>query len=174
MLLAKPVVQKLGVYQRREIMRHLQRLSPQDRRLRFGIYMSDAAVERYVNGIDFSRDRIFGIFEDDLALSGVAHLALEARHCTAELGLSVDAACRGRGYGFALLSRCKLEAMTLGYRTLFMHCLAENKIMIHLARKTGMSVVTRQGETDANLALEDATCFDFASEFVGDQLALIE
>ncbi|MBX9810451.1 MAG: GNAT family N-acetyltransferase [Burkholderiales bacterium] len=168
------VVQKLVAFQRGEIARHLTRLSAQDRRLRFGTYVSDAAVERYVRSIDFTRDRVFGIFEPDLTLSGVAHLALESDSGTAELGLSVDSAHRGRGFGYALLNRGKLHAQNFGYKKLYMHCLAENQIMLHLARKAGMRVVTEYGEADAHVALSEATYGDFAREFFGDQIALID
>lgn len=167
-------VQKLVAFQRREITSHLQRLSPEDRRLRFGTYMTDAAIERYVEGIDFSRDKVFGIFDRDLTLSGMAHIALEAENGVAELGLSVDSTRRGKGYGYALLNRGKLHAQNLGYKRLYMHCLTENQIMIHLARKAGMQVVTDSGEADAHVALADATYGDLALEVMSDQVALID
>lgn len=167
-------VQKLAIFQRVQINRHLQRLSAEDRRLRFGTFMSDAAIGRYIEQIDFSRDKVFGIFEAGLALSGVAHLALEPGSGTAELGLSVDSAHRGKGYGFTLLSRGKLHAQNLGYKKLYMHCLSENQIMIHLARKAGMQVVTEQGESDAHVVLGEATYGDLTRELMGDQVALID
>jgi RimJ/RimL family protein N-acetyltransferase len=167
-------VQKLAIFQRLQIKRHLQRLSAEDRRLRFGTFMSDAAIGRYVEQIDFSRDKVFGIFEAGLALSGVAHLALEPGSGMAELGLSVDSAHRGKGYGFTLLSRGKLHAQNLGYKRLYMHCLSENQIMIHLARKAGMQVVTEQGEADAHVLLGEATYGDLTRELMGDQVALID
>ncbi|MEK6592460.1 MAG: GNAT family N-acetyltransferase [Pseudomonadota bacterium] len=167
-------VQKLVTFQTGEIARHLKRLSAEDRRLRFGTYMSDTAVERYVDKIDFSRDKVFGIFETGLVLSGVAHLALEPDSGAAELGLSVDSGHRGKGYGFTLLNRGKLHAQNLAYKKLYMHCLAENQIMIHLARKAGMQVVTEQGESDAHVVLNEATYGDHTRELMGDQVALID
>jgi RimJ/RimL family protein N-acetyltransferase len=168
------LVQKVVAFQREKITRHLQRLSPQDRRRRFGTYMNDEAIERYVAGIDFARDKVFGIFDSDLALMGVVHLALGPGGGTAELGLSVDPEHRGKGYGYALLTRGKLHAQNLGFKKLYMHCLAENQIMIHLARKAGMHVVTESGEADAHVALSEATYGDLAQEFIGDQVALID
>ena len=168
------VVQQVVAFQHEEIVRHLQRLSPHDRRLRFGTYVNDAAVERYVTNIDFARDKVFGIFDPDLKLAGVAHLALESDGGTAELGLSVDPAHRGKGYGYTLLNRGRLHAQNLGYKKLYMHCLAENQIMIHLARKAGMQVVTEHGEADAHITLREATSGDLAQEFLGDQVALID
>ncbi len=168
------VVQKLVAFQRDEIIRHLQRLSPHDRRLRFGTAMTDEAIERYVRGIPFARDKVFGIFEHDMALSGVAHLALDVETDTAELGLSVVPELRGKGYGYALVSRAKLHARNLTYKKLYMHCLAENGVMIHLARKAGMTVVTGYGEADAHVALGDGPLTDYTREAIHDQIALVD
>lgn len=168
------VVQKLVAVQGDEIVRHLQQLAPHDRRLRFGSPMSDAAIDKYARGIDFGRDKVFGIFEHDLSLTGVAHLALDAETDSAELGLSVVPEHRGKGYGYALLSRAKLHARNLAYKKLYMHCLAENHVMIHLARKAGMTVVTQHGEADAHVALEDGPLTDYTREAIHDQIALVD
>lgn len=168
------VVQKLVAFQRDEIIRHLQQLSPQDRRLRFGMAMSDAAIEKYVKGIDFARDKVFGIFEHDLTLTGAAHLALDMETDTAELGLSVVPLQRGKGYGRALLARARLHARNLAYKKLYMHCLAENQVMIHLARKAGMTVVTESGEADAHVMLGDGPLTDYTKESIHDQVALVD
>jgi RimJ/RimL family protein N-acetyltransferase len=169
-----PVVQKLIGFRRHEIIRHLQRLSAQDRRLRFGVCLTDAAIERYVNGIKFTHDKVFGVFESDLTLSGVAHLALDLERETAELGLSVVPELRGKGYGFALLSRAKLYASAVSYKKLYLHCFAENQVIIHLARKAGMTVVTARGEADAHVVLDEGRSADLASEAMHDQIALVD
>ena len=168
------VVQKLTSMQRPAMLRHLQTLSHEDLRLRFGTYMKDAALEQYVNRIDFTHDKVFGIFGRDMLLTGMAHLALDRDHRYAELGLSVEPAQRGKGYGLALLNRGKLSAVTRGYTTLFMHCLAENRIIIHLARKAGLKLVTEQGEVDAHLKLEATSHGAVAQEALEDQIALAD
>jgi RimJ/RimL family protein N-acetyltransferase len=168
------VVQKLSSVQRPELLRHLKTLPAEDRRLRFGTYMMDAALEQYVNRIDFTHDKVFGIFGHDMSLVGMAHLALDHDQHYAELGLSVAPAHRGNGYGLALLNRGKLSAVTRGYTTLFMHCLAENRIMIHLARKAGLKIVTDQGEVDAHLQLEATSHAAVAREALEDQIALAD
>jgi RimJ/RimL family protein N-acetyltransferase len=168
------VVQKLTALQRPELLRQLLALSTDDRRLRFGALMQDAAIARYVDGIDFERDQLFGIFGLDMHLAGAAHLALDREQRFAELGLSVNADERGQGLGFALLQRAKLHAVNLGFRTLFMYCLAENQTMVHLARKAGLKVVTEQGSVDANLLLASPSYGAVAQEAVEDQIALVD
>jgi len=167
-------VHRLNPRHRDDITHHLLRLPPEDRRLRFGQHIRDQAVLDYVSRIDFDSDRVFGVHAADLALAGVGHLALDQAQQIAELGLSVDPACRGKGYGFALLQRAVLHAANLGYRVLFMVCLAENQIMMHLARKAGLTLVVEYGETDARLALDRGTHGGALKEALADQFALVD
>lgn len=168
------VVQRLNPRHREDIVRHLQQLPEEDRRLRFGHAIRDEAIRAYVEGIDFGRDRAFGIHSDALELVGFAHLALDAAEDTAELGLSVDPRLRGKGHGYALLKRALLHAANLGCRALFMHCLAENAIMMHLARKAGLLLVLEGGEADARLRLDRRRHGSALLEAIADQVALID
>jgi RimJ/RimL family protein N-acetyltransferase len=167
-------VHRLNPRHRDDITRHLVMLPEDDRRLRFGQHIRDEAVRAYAGRIDFERDRVFGVHAPDLALVGVAHLALDPAERLAELGLSVDPSCRGKGCGFALLQRAVLHAANLGYRVLFMYCLAENRIMMHLARKAGLTLVVESGETDAHLALDRHTHGGALKEALADQFALVD
>jgi RimJ/RimL family protein N-acetyltransferase len=168
------VVQRLNARHRQDIARHLLQLPANDRRLRFGNQIRDEAVRSYAEGIDFERDRVFGVLNAGLDLIGVAHLALDPLRKTAELGLSVHPAARGRGCGFALLQRSVLHAANLGYRTLFMYCLGENGVMLHLAEKAGLSVVIEAGEADARLQLDRGRNGGFFKEAIADQFALVD
>jgi RimJ/RimL family protein N-acetyltransferase len=167
-------VQKLGPMHRPQILRHLLRLPAEDRRLRFGVPVRDSTIESYIAGIDFTRDRVFGVLGTDLELLGIAHLALDPAEQVAELGLSVDPSARGKGYGYALLQRSVLHATNLGYAALFMHCLAENQIVMHLARKAGLTLVVESGEADGRLALEHRTRAGTLKEAMEDQFALVD
>ena len=167
-------VKRLGPRHSPEILRHLLRLPAEDRRLRFGRAIQDAAIAAYVASLDFDRDRVFGILDADLELTGVAHLALDTPADLAELGLSVDPACRGCGYGFALLQRGVLHAANLGFHRLFMVCLAENGIMMHLARKAGLRVVVSSGEADARLQLDRRAHGGALQEAAAEQMALVD
>jgi hypothetical protein len=55
-----------------------------------------------------------------------------------------------------------------------MHCLAENQIMIHLARKAGLKLVTEQGEVDAHLKLEATSHGAVAREVIEDHIAIAD
>jgi len=171
---AAVAVQRLNPRHREEIVRHLVQLPAEDRRLRFGHAMRDDSVRDYVEHIDFARDRVFGVLGDQLELVGVAHLALDPAGGTAELGLSVDPRRRGHGHGYSLLKRALLHAANIGCRVLFMHCLAENAIMMHLARKAGLLLVLEGGEADGRLRLDRRKHGSALLEAVADQVALID
>jgi len=167
-------VQRLNPRHRDDIARHLLQLPGEDRRLRFGRHIRDEAIHDYVAGIDLARDRVFGIHGPALELIGVGHLALDPADRVAELGLSVDPSSRARGNGFALLQRALLHAANLGYRVLFMYCLAENRIMMHLAQKAGLAVVVEHGEADARLKLDRGAHGGALREALADQFALVD
>ena len=143
----------LGSLERDRITQHLKQLSPDDRRLRFGADLDDTAIEHHVAAINFARDKLLGVFEESGELVAVAHLALEAQRDSAGLGISVAAGCRCFGYGYALLCAAAPYARRAGRRRLTMHCLAENRVMTHLARKAGMSVISELGEAGTYVAL---------------------
>jgi GNAT superfamily N-acetyltransferase len=106
------VTRELTRLERPKLAAHFLALDAEDRRLRFGLPISDAVVTDYVGRIDFARDAVFGVFDDELNLAGAAHLARAEDH--AELGVSVLPAHRGRGVGAALLERAHTHARNWG------------------------------------------------------------
>jgi GNAT superfamily N-acetyltransferase len=165
-------VRELSRLDRTAMERHFLALEAEDRRLRFGLAIGDAAVRDYVARIDFGRDAAFGVFDDELHLLAVGHLARGARHV--ELGISVLAAQRGKGIGGALLARAHMHARNWGERALFMHCLAENGAMMHLARREGMTIGMGGGEADAWLELPPADAFTHFGEVFAQRVALFD
>ena len=140
--------------------------------MRFGNALGDSAVRAYVSRIDLWHDAVFGVFGEDLRLLGVAHLARS--RASAELGVSVLAGHRGLGIGGALLARAHTHARNWGVRALYMHCLAENAAMMHLARKQGMDIVTDSGEADAWLSLPPADASSHFREIFEQRVALFD
>ena len=85
-------VRELNTGHREEILQHLLQLNDEDRRLRFGTQTSDEVIQRYVGSLDFNKDTIFGIFDLNLKLIGMTHLAylpeLKGQARAAEFGVS--------------------------------------------------------------------------------------
>lgn len=166
------VTNELTRLHRDVLQRHFLALGPEDRRLRFGVALSDDGVHDYVARIDFERDAVFGVYDDDMSLAGVGHVARGEGF--AELGVSVLLEHRGKGMGAALLARAHMHARNWGVPTLFMHCLSENGAMMHLARKQGMRIAADHGEADAYLELPPGDVTSIATELFADRVALFD
>lgn len=174
---ASPVmvpIRSLGASHGQRIAAHLLALGPQDRYLRFGYAANDAQIQRYVDGLNFERDEIFGIYNRQLQLIGMAHLAFstdpELKSC-AEFGVSVQAHARGRGYGERLFERATLHARNEGVDMMFIHALSENTAMLNLARKGG-AIIERDGsESEAYLTLAPADLDSHMSELFQEKMA---
>jgi GNAT superfamily N-acetyltransferase len=165
-------VQRLGGGARAAYLKHLIALDPEDRRLRFGVPQSRAAIAAYVERINYGSDILFGVYGEELALQGVAHLALGSGF--AELGVSVLPRARREGIGGALMSRAAEFARNRSITRLYVYCLAENFAMIRLARRCGMHVVVQSGDADAHLVLPAASPVSVISEFIADRVALLD
>ena len=167
-------IRSIGPGHRERIATHLLALDDDDRYLRFGYPATDEHIRRYVDGLDFDRDDIFGIFNRKLELIAMAHLAFssdpEHLEC-AEFGVSVLKKARGRGYGSRLFERAVIHARNQGVDMLFIHALSENVAMIRIARKAGASLERAGSETDAYLRLPPATLDTRMSEMVEEQFA---
>lgn len=145
-----PIVVPLLARHRPRILRHFLALSREDRMLRFGHAPSDEALVQFVAELDFAQDRLFGLAKPRGALLALAHLAVRANAPgRVELGLSVLARARGKGLGSRLFQLALQVCRAAEVQTLYMHCLATNQTMLHIAQKAGMLIVREHGEADA-------------------------
>jgi len=167
------LIKQLSAISREALRRHFLALPPEDVRLRFGSSMSKEALKAYVDKINFDNDAVFGVFDENLQLTGVAHLALDPEHDAAELGVSVLPGHRGQGIGTALFERAEAHARNHYIKILFMHCLTENQAIMHIASKLGMRVVAAgAGEADAHLELSPPDAANVAGELMQERVAL--
>lgn len=167
------LTKQLSTISREALRRHFLALPPEDVRLRFGSSMSAEGINTYVHKIDFDRDAVFGVFDENLQLTGVAHLALDPEHNAAELGVSVLPGHRGQGIGTALFERAEAHTRNHYIKILFMHCLTENQPMMHIASKSGMRVAAAgSGEADAHLELTPPDAANVANELMRERVAL--
>ena len=153
---------------------HLLALNPRDRYLRFGYAANDEQIRRYVCGLDFERDEIFGIYNRKLELIAMAHLAFSAdprlKSC-AEFGVSVLAKARGRRYGARMFDRAVVHARNEGVDMMFIHALSENTAMLNIARKAGAKIERDGSESEAYLKLPPADLDSRVTEMLEEQIA---
>lgn len=156
------------------IEQHLLALGERDRYLRFGYAATDEHIHNYVEGIRFDRDEVFGIFNRDLKLIAMAHLAYavhtDRTHST-EFGVSVSTHARGRGYGNLLFARAVMHSRNQGVSIMHIHALSENAVMLRIARKAGASIERDGSESEAHLKLPPADFESHVTELLAEQVA---
>lgn len=176
-------VKELSERDRRRLLMHFLELDDADRLLRFGTPLPDELITKYVQKMDFARDSVFGVYDGKLNLVGVGHLAFAPREAlpvvagatlkerVGELGVSVSESARGMGIGSKLFERAAIHCRNGDVDTLYMHCLATNQTMIHIAHKAGMEIFREHGEADAYLKLLPANPGSVLQEAVEEQVA---
>ena len=167
-------IRSIGPRHGERIAAHLLALAPHDRYLRFGYAANDEQIHRYVDGLNFERDEIFGIYNRKLELIAMAHLAFssDAEHKScAEFGVSVLALARGRGFGSRLFERAEIHARNEGVDMMFIHALSENTAMLNIARKAGARIERDGSESEAHLTLLPANLDSRMTEMLDEQIA---
>lgn len=176
-------VKELSERDRRRLLMHLLALDNDDRLLRFGTVLPDELITKYVQMLNFARDTVFGVYDSKFKLVGVGHLAFAAREAlpqvsdatvkerVAEFGVSVSASARGIGIGSRLFERAAIHCRNADVDTLYMHCLASNQTMMHIAKKAGMEIHRAYGEADAYLKVLPADPASVLQEAVEEQVA---
>lgn len=170
-------IREIGARYRPQILWHLLRLEAHDRYLRFGYAASDEQIRHYVEGLDFERDQVFGIFNRKLELIAMAHLAHPrdlAQAGFAEFGVSVSHHARGRGYGSLLFERAALHAINHGVDTLYIQALSENAAMLHIARKAGAEIERAGSESEAHLRLPAANFKTRLDQMLADHVGHLD
>jgi GNAT superfamily N-acetyltransferase len=170
-------IRSLSSRHKPRIARHLRALPAQDRYLRFGYAATDEQIDRYVAGLNFKRDEIFGVFNRRLELVALAHLAysVDPQWATcAEFGVSVSSHQRGKGFGAKLFGHAVMHARNHGVSLLFIHALSENVAMLKIARHAGAAVQRDGSESEAYLSLPQATLDSQISGLVQEQMAELD
>ena len=151
------------------LLAHFTSLDVEDRRLRFGIPLKDWALQGYVERIDFEGDDVLAIHDERLRIIAAIHVARAGDG--AELGLSVLPGYRNAGLGTALFERAVMRVRNRGLRSVYVHCLAENAAMMHIARKLGMQIARSGPESDARLVLPAGDAQSHWMEWLRDRQA---
>lgn len=177
------MVKELAERDRRRMLKHFIALEKADRLLRFGSHVGDEQVSGYVNGIDFARDMVFGVYNRVFKLVAVGHLAFAPKDAkksatekerVAEFGVSVSKSARGLGIGSKLFERAAIHCRNNDVDTLYMHCLSSNQTMMHIAKKAGMEIHRDYGEADAYLMLAAPNPASVLQEAVEEQFATLD
>jgi GNAT superfamily N-acetyltransferase len=93
---------------------------------------------------------------------------------SAEFGVSVLPAYRGKGYGGRLFDRALTHARNQGVSEFHIQALTENSRMLSIARKRGATLVNFGSETEAHLLLPKADLDSRMSELMAEHFGDID
>lgn len=140
---------------REEILRHLLRLSDDDRHLRFGGTVTAEGIARYTGSLDLARDRTIAARDREGRIAGIAQIMPITSDgvATAEVAFSIDPARRGVGLGKRLVGEAIILADRLGVRRLLAQVCPGNAPMLSILRRVGMNFAREDGEMVGTLFL---------------------
>ena len=168
------ITRKLSQIDSEKIIEHFCQLESEDRRLRFGTAISNYAIRHYVEQSFSNKGSTwFGIDDEFGNLLSACHVCITDDF--AELGCSVVSRYRGYGLAQSMFSRAVTYLRTKSIKTVFMHCLTENHVMRHIAKKNDMVVVTcSPDEIDTELNIMPPTPSTFMENAVMDNMAFYD
>lgn len=151
---------------------HLCDLHGDDRRLRFGGVVTDDFIRGYVEkSWNDDMSQWFGCTSAGKIISA-CHVSIYKEE--AELGCSVNDEFRGQGLAQSMFDRAVTYLRAHGITNVYMHCLTENEVMKHIAKKNYMTVVSCQGETDAKVEVFPGTPATFMRDAYLDRIAIYD
>ncbi len=148
------VIRELYEKESEKVQAFLLALSEQDRYLRFGRPMTDAALRQYGARIDWDESVLLGAFDKHAELVGILELADIGT--LSEIAIAVAPAYRARGVGKALMDRALLKAKVHGRDKVVLLCQRSNEPMRRLARSAGLEASVEEGEISGSLELAEA------------------
>jgi RimJ/RimL family protein N-acetyltransferase len=168
-------LRRLGREAEAEVVDHLLRLSPEDRRRRFGAHEDEAYVRAYVARPDWDRSLLLG-WRQEGVLRALGELKLIDDHASraAEVAVSVEAPFRGHGLGTELCRRLTIRARNRLVERVHMLCLLDNREAQRISRHLGGALTVYPGEVEALIRLPWPEPLSLAEEWLDEVLPLAE
>jgi len=166
------IIRKMTSFERTSVKEFYLALSADDRRKRFCCLLSDDAISRYVDGLDFMQHSVLGAFNARAQLIGLAELAPGDKE--SELAFAVRADMRCQGLGAKLMARIFLHAKMAGVRKVVVMFLSDNVPMRRLAQSAGMVVKTEGSEAYAARELPVPSAEEISRWFMQEAFAQSE
>jgi len=132
----------------------------------FGITISDTYVNHVMDGIvSNSEEHYFLIASQGATWVGVVHMA-RISETEMEFGIMVADEYRNQGVADRLMSEAINWIRNRGFDTLYLHCVARNRAMKHLAHKHGLVMHEDHGDTESRTHIPPASMISYAQEAV--------
>ena len=153
----------------------INEIKGEDRYLRFGATMNDEFIKSYIDRAlsDFGKTNMWFMIEDGDRVVGTVHVNITAG--VGEMGFTVSPDYRGKGCGQQLFYRGSTWASMKGAKTIYTHCLSQNKVMQHIAKKNDMTIITLdEGEREASVKVTKSVLKSYYEDATMDQMAFVD
>lgn len=150
--LKEGVIRRVRGTERQDFRDHLMRLSPKNRRSRFGGCVGDAFIAQHVDRLFDGNAVAYGYVVDGrVCAAAELHPLGGAFSGTAEAAFSVEDDWQDAGIGTALLGQIMRSACNRGLSRLVMTCMPENVRMQRIAQKHGARLSWDSGDVVGSL-----------------------
>ena len=165
------VMKKLTNKDKNLVIEHFLGLDEISRYNRFCISFNEYSIRNYVEKIDYDKNGIFGLFDNDLNMIGLGECVIyeqkEGHVKEAEVAFSVKKELQGQGLGNRLMKRLVRFAKMNDMKKLQMYCLRSNQASVHLAKKYGLKISFDGTESSAEVSFNEREYF---KEIVEEQV----
>lgn len=142
----------------------LKGLNAEDRRMYFGITVTDEYIDRLVSNITAdAENHFFLVSYNCTGWLGVLHIA-RISDASIEFGISVYEEYRNFGIGSDLITEGITWSRNRGYRQLYLHCVKWNTAMAHLATKHDLAMTHTHGDSDVTARLAPPSWYSIHQE----------
>lgn len=153
---------------------HLKQLPENDKRNRFGVAVSDYAIDQLILKMIYNpKDHILFVAMDEDEICGFGHMARYSDDAW-ELAVSVESDWQRKGVGNKLIGEMLAWAKFHKINEVFMHCIEENKVIQHLAAKHKLKTRERGGgERTAAIEVPEPNIFEINTQLFKEQTEII-
>lgn len=158
-----------------QLLAHLINLGEDSRHFRFGYSPTDEALAMYVDSIP-DGDIIIGIRRHIIStvFASCMHISISKDQRSAEMGLSTLAKARRHGFAERLLKYGIDVLRNRGIRELYSVCLPDNKPLLALLSKNGITAVYKDGDREAHIAVPMAGLDSIMHEVNNNRLVIMD
>lgn len=162
------------VSQLKEYSQHLKNLSTENKFSRFGHTVSDHTIDSLMLRIAYEpQDHHLWCATLEESPVGWGHLAKDGESW--ELAVSVDSDKQQMGIGNSLIAEMLIWAKVHHVHEVYMHCIEDNKIIQHLARKHELKTKERSyGERTSSIELPEPSLLEVNRQRWVEHAALME
>ena len=164
-----------NIYKIHQYSQHLKALPDNDKRARFGFPASSHTIDQLILSMCYNpEDHELWYARIDDQKVGWGHMASN-KDGSWELAVSVDHEHQLKGIGDKLITEMIAWAKFHHVTEVYMHCIAENKVIQHLAQKHGLHTKERSiGDRTDAIEVPDPTILEAASQRLKEQNEIIK